>query len=210
MTAEDSARQALEELRWGPGCINAACPHCSADKPWRLKWRPGSKLRKGVWKCRKCRKQFSVTVGTAWKSSHLNPVDLLAAIRSGGETKWESRVYRYRRADMLWPYQSSATDVDPLVLQINALVSRKLPEVVREDVCQELAVLILEGNNPSQELVQRCIKDAFRRYPVLNRHPSVLPIDAFLSGEQVGARFIDRFVSLEGQAGGAPGWRKRS
>ncbi|HRT84711.1 MAG TPA: IS1595 family transposase [Bacteroidales bacterium] len=68
---EDEARKYLERLRWPEGVV---CPHCGhkgdhyelhakkdSDKP----------VRRGVWKCRKCRKQFSVTVGTIFERSHI-------------------------------------------------------------------------------------------------------------------------------------------
>src|ERR1700752_2311310 len=66
---EDKAREYLEALRWGAS--GAACPHCGGDAPYKLKSAKGSSTRKGVWKCRACRKQFTVTVGTVFESSHI-------------------------------------------------------------------------------------------------------------------------------------------
>src|SRR5436309_15738236 len=67
---EDDARELLESLRWPNG---AACPRCGGDNPYKLTAKPGSKspVRKGVWKCRACRKQFTVTVGTIFEHSHI-------------------------------------------------------------------------------------------------------------------------------------------
>lgn len=65
---EDSARELLEKMRWNG---NAVCPHCDAEKAYQLTPGEGSKMRKGVWKCRVCRKQFTVTVGTIFEGSRI-------------------------------------------------------------------------------------------------------------------------------------------
>jgi len=46
---------------------------CGSVEAYRLTARPGSKspVRPGVWKCRACRKQFTVTVGTIFEDSHI-------------------------------------------------------------------------------------------------------------------------------------------
>jgi transposase-like protein len=41
------------------------------DNAYRLTPRPGSKTRKGLWKCRDCRSQFTVTVGSVFEDSHI-------------------------------------------------------------------------------------------------------------------------------------------
>src|SRR5438105_4142796 len=68
---EDDAREFLEKFRWPDGPI---CPHCGViGEASKLEPRPGAKthVRKGVWKCKACRKQFSVTVGTIFSDSHI-------------------------------------------------------------------------------------------------------------------------------------------
>jgi transposase-like protein len=67
---ENAAREKLEELRWPNGAV---CPRCGADKPYKLTPKAGSKaaVRPGVYKCRACRKQFTVTVGTVMERSHI-------------------------------------------------------------------------------------------------------------------------------------------
>src|SRR2546421_1733936 len=59
------AAEYLESIRWPNGPI---CPHCgeSERKPYRLP----HKTRR-LWKCAKCRKQYTVTVGTIFESSHI-------------------------------------------------------------------------------------------------------------------------------------------
>jgi transposase-like protein len=64
----DKAREYLEKLRWPNGPI---CPHCGTiGEHWKLE---GKKHRPGLWKCseNRCRKQFSVTVGTVFERSHI-------------------------------------------------------------------------------------------------------------------------------------------
>lgn len=68
---EGSARRLLESVRWPDGPI---CPHCGEiNNAGELKPRPSSKkpVRKGVWKCYGCCKQFTVTVGTVFEDSHI-------------------------------------------------------------------------------------------------------------------------------------------
>lgn len=70
-TDENEARLYLERVRWPHGPV---CPHCGSEKAhYALKGKEGSKasVRQGVWKCKECRKQFSVTVGTVFEKSHI-------------------------------------------------------------------------------------------------------------------------------------------
>jgi transposase-like protein len=84
---EDTARALLEEMRWGKD--GAVCPHCGGADPYKLTPKPGSKTRKGLYKCRACRKQFTVTVGTVFEDSHipiskwLLAIHLLASSKKG-------------------------------------------------------------------------------------------------------------------------------
>jgi transposase-like protein len=66
----DSARAYLENVRWPDGPV---CPHCGSVEAYRLKAKEGSKTgaRPGLCKCKACRKQFSVTVGTVFESSRI-------------------------------------------------------------------------------------------------------------------------------------------
>jgi transposase-like protein len=60
-----TAAEYLESVRWPNGPV---CPHCgeSERKPYALK----SKTRR-LWKCPACRKQYTVTIGTIFESSHI-------------------------------------------------------------------------------------------------------------------------------------------
>lgn len=61
----ESARVYLEHIRWPDGPI---CAHCGHTKSYPL---VSKKVRTGLYKCAKCRKQFSVTVGTLFEGSHV-------------------------------------------------------------------------------------------------------------------------------------------
>src|SRR5213593_3093616 len=68
---EETARLYLEKKRWPDGPI---CPHCGViGEATKLEPRARAKghARKGVWRCRPCEKQFTVTVGTIFEDSHI-------------------------------------------------------------------------------------------------------------------------------------------
>ena len=64
---DDAARQYLESLSWPDG---PNCPRCGVmgDRITKLQ---GKSTRPGVYKCKDCRKPFSVTVGTVMERSHI-------------------------------------------------------------------------------------------------------------------------------------------
>src|SRR5690606_37044321 len=76
---EDKAREFLEAKRWPDG---PACPHCGEMEPYKLTAKPGSAkpVRKGVYKCRGCRKQFTVRIGTIFEESKILLCKWLMAI----------------------------------------------------------------------------------------------------------------------------------
>ena len=59
---DDAARQHLEKVLWPQGPV---CPRCGVmgDRITKLQ---GKSTRRGVYKCKDCRKPFWVTVGTSW------------------------------------------------------------------------------------------------------------------------------------------------
>lgn len=63
---DNKAREYLESIRWPEGPV---CPHCGVvDGHYQLQ---GKAHRRGLWKCKDCRKQFSVTVGTVFERSKI-------------------------------------------------------------------------------------------------------------------------------------------
>ncbi len=67
---EEKARELLEKLRWKNGVV---CPHCENVGAYKIEASStkGRKARKGLWKCKNCKEQFTVTVGTIFESSRI-------------------------------------------------------------------------------------------------------------------------------------------
>jgi len=85
----EAARLFFEKQCWPDGVV---CPFCGlVGEAYRLKAKPDSKspVRAGVWKCKGCRKQFTVTKGTIFEDSHiplntwLMAIHLLCASKKG-------------------------------------------------------------------------------------------------------------------------------
>src|SRR5579871_1830773 len=76
LRTEADAYKYLEELRWNG---NPVCPHCGGTDPYFLnpensvsrRTRTGSESQRRVWKCRSCRKQFSVLTGTIFHGTKI-------------------------------------------------------------------------------------------------------------------------------------------
>jgi transposase-like protein len=68
----DKAREFLESVLWPDGSI---CPHCGligcANQLHGKGGAKGTKARAGVYKCKGCEKQFTITVGTVFERSHI-------------------------------------------------------------------------------------------------------------------------------------------
>lgn len=63
----EAARSYLERVRWPSGPV---CPHCGSVSESHYKL-AGEAHRAGLWKCKDCREQFSVTVGTVFERSKI-------------------------------------------------------------------------------------------------------------------------------------------
>jgi len=78
--SEDEARELIESIRWPNGIV---CPKCGSDKgAYKLESKPETKnkIRPGVYKCKSCRKKFTVMVGTIFEDSHIPLNQWLMAI----------------------------------------------------------------------------------------------------------------------------------
>jgi transposase-like protein len=81
---EQTSIDAVASLRWPVG---VDCPHCHATEPYYLKTQKR-------WKCRSCRKQFSVKVGTIFEDSAIPLQKWLPALwlivnSKNGISSWE-------------------------------------------------------------------------------------------------------------------------
>src|SRR3954470_2700138 len=70
-TDENKARAFIESKRWPDG--KPFCPHCGEHGAYKLTAKPGSKrpVAPGVYKCKACRKQFTVRIGMIFEDSHV-------------------------------------------------------------------------------------------------------------------------------------------
>jgi transposase-like protein len=80
----DAALAEAVDSRWKEGVL---CPHCGADSPMFLKTRR-------IWKCSKCRKQFSFKAGTVMEDSPIGldkwlPAIWMIAGDKNGTSSWE-------------------------------------------------------------------------------------------------------------------------
>lgn len=68
--SEEKARLFLERKRWPNGPV---CPHCGDTEVYTLTAKPSSKspVRPGVYKCKGCRQQFTVRIGTVLEESKI-------------------------------------------------------------------------------------------------------------------------------------------
>lgn len=91
---ETKAREWLETLRWPKGPI---CPHCGSVSKDHYALN-GTAHRPGLWKCKDCREQFSVTVKTVFERSKvklhiwLQAMHLMCASKKGISSKQLERM----------------------------------------------------------------------------------------------------------------------
>jgi transposase-like protein len=66
---EEAAYAFLEGIVWPSGTI---CPHCGVvGTAYKIAANPAKRVRYGLWKCRDCRKQFTVKIGTVFEHARL-------------------------------------------------------------------------------------------------------------------------------------------
>jgi transposase-like protein len=128
---EEEAIALLESLRWPNG---VACPHCGGADPYKLMARnptPGKRaVRKGLWKCSQCYRQFTVKVGTVFESSHipvskwLMGIHLLCASKKGMSAHQLHRMLglQYRSAWFMFHRLRHAMADDSLFLPLSGTV----------------------------------------------------------------------------------------
>ena len=128
---ESKARKYLEKLRWPDG--KPICPHCGVeDKAYALKAKPDSDkpVREGVYKCRHCRKQFTVTVGTVFEGSRIPlnkwimAISLMCSSKKGISAHQLHRMLNvtYRTAWFMCHRVRCAMDEGPLYEMLRGIV----------------------------------------------------------------------------------------
>src|SRR5438552_9440687 len=104
---EEAAREHIEKIRWPDGPV---CPHCGViGEATKLEPRKESKngVRKGVWNCNACRKQFTITVGSIFEDSHIPLHKWLLAIHLLASSKKGMSAHQLMRNLELKSYRSA-------------------------------------------------------------------------------------------------------
>src|SRR5579864_8795629 len=83
-TDEDTAREALELVRWPGGTV---CPHCGNLDQSKIAKGHGKASRPGLYYCAACNGQFTVTVGTVMERSKIPLTKWLLAMHLMGASK---------------------------------------------------------------------------------------------------------------------------
>jgi transposase-like protein len=66
---EAAAYEKMESILWANG---PECPHCGVvNEATRIPANPEKKVRHGLYRCKACKAQFTVTVGTVFEGSHI-------------------------------------------------------------------------------------------------------------------------------------------
>jgi transposase-like protein len=100
---EEQAREYIEGILWPDGV--PTCPHCGNRGAWKMK----GKARPGLRKCsnKKCRKPFTVTVGTVLESSHISIRDWVIAFHLMCSSKKGISALQLQRNLGLGSYESA-------------------------------------------------------------------------------------------------------
>jgi transposase-like protein len=99
---EDAARAHFETLHWPNGPV---CPHCGViNEATKLE---GTKHRPGLYKCRACEEQFSVTIGSVMESSHLPLTKWAAAFHLMAASKKGVSAHQLMRMLGIGSYRSA-------------------------------------------------------------------------------------------------------
>ena len=98
---EKGARDYFERMRWPDG---PACVHCAETVVTRLGGKAGER---GLFKCRACRKKFSVTQGTIFEKSHIPMRTWLMAFAIMCSSKKGQSALQLQRSLGLGSYESA-------------------------------------------------------------------------------------------------------
>jgi transposase-like protein len=127
---EEAAREYLESQLWPNGPV---CPHCRAhNDATKMNREEGAARhgRNGLYQCRKCRGQFTITIGTIFEDSKIPLHKSLLAIHlmcsstkgvSALQLQRELKLGSYRSAWFLCRRIRWAMTQPPMVLALNKL-----------------------------------------------------------------------------------------
>lgn len=123
----DAARELLERLRWPNGPV---CPRedCNSTDAYQIKGKATSTkpARKGLYKCKECRRQFTVTVGTVFEQTRvplhkwIHALELMCSSKKGTSAHQLHRTIgvQYKTAWFMCHRIRKAMERDPLLSKL--------------------------------------------------------------------------------------------
>jgi transposase-like protein len=207
---EMKAREFLEAKRWPNGPV---CPFC--DSPgYKLTPKADSMkpVRAGVYKCKACRKQFTVRVGTIFEDSHIPLSKWLAAIHLMTSSKkgisshqlsrelgitlksaWflSHRVREAMRQEPMAELLNGVVEVDETYVGGKPRANRSTPSKTGRGTDKQPVVVLVERNGSARSLpVERVdgptLKQAIRDH--VNRSATIMT-DELRSYHGIGREF---------------------
>lgn len=138
LAAIADAYRDLESLRWPAG---PRCPHCAGDRVYFLtpatevarRTRTGRPTARRVWKCSRCRRQFSVLTGTIWHGTRLAVPTWVSIV---GRCARDGVVPRMARLREEWALSEQAAQ------HVHTLLTTSLAHVPAGDEAHLLAALL--------------------------------------------------------------------
>lgn len=209
----DEAYERFKAIRWGWTDGRPQCPKCEHDHIYELR-------NRAQFRCAKCGTSFSVTSKTAFASRKMAYRDLLGVIsyrlhhRASPALLTRELDINYRSAwaiskklvlfgnsvirtrDRMWPFVETEKAADPgrdLMMKVNSLLPRGMPEQVRADVAQDMILGVLSGELTEADLANSMKKYVTRYYKGYDNRFACLSFDQEVPGTD-GQRWDDRIA----------------
>ena len=131
---DENARTFLESWIWPRGPV---CPRCKQTDPLRVYLMTGASTRAGLYNCKDCRRQFTVTVGTIFEDSHIPIRKWIIGLFLMASSKKGMSSLQFQRILGLGSYRTALfmTDRIRFAMQDGGPFERKIRGHVEVDEC---------------------------------------------------------------------------
>lgn len=196
----DEAYERFKDIRWGWTDGRTICPSCENEGVYEFRTR-------GIFKCKRCGKQFSATSGTVFNSrkmpfgtlvfsismrvhSSLTPMDLARESGLTYRAAWEHTkklsifTPKIKTSEQQWPYIASnmrRSSADDLIKEVSKVTAR-LPADLRADIAQDMILGVLSGDITRDQLRQNFEKYISRYYKSYDNRFACVSWDAPVPG----------------------------
>ena len=196
--SKDDGYEAFKELRWGWTGGNPMCPHCFHERLYEF-------ADRDKFKCARCGKHFSTTTSTSFKSRKMEhktyihamsfkihePIsitELGQRIAVNYRTAWrldkllgliKGNISTVRTIDRKWPYSKPSPQDDgaDVLCLVNEAISKRIPEDLRADICQEIILGVLEGEITIEDVAKQANKYVSKFWQKTGWDKSLLSMD---------------------------------